>query len=850
MGYLTERAKEEIRRHVAEAGGNEVFFVGAVDDDGAVDDVRVIARGNEWAVPAVFEAASCGEVVIHNHPGGALTPSEADIELASVFGNRGVGFFIVSNDASRLYVVVEPTLAERVEMLDADELARVLEPGGAVHSVLGEAYERRDEQLEMMRAVVEAFNEDRISVIEAGTGTGKSLAYLLPAIYWARTNRERVVISTNTINLQEQLVHKDIPLLRKALPELGFEFSLVKGMANYVCLLRAEAARDAGAELFDDDEMDALADILDWSANTDDGSLSDLPYVPPESIWDRVNAESDSCLRARCPHYSGCFFFKARRRMAAADIIVANHHMVFSDLAIKGVADESAYGVLPPYTRIVFDEAHHVEEAATDHFGTSGTKHGLLRVLRRLLRKTRGGGGPKGLLPYVLAVAPTLERFMRKGMVDALVETVGERFAPAVEGAAKVVEESFDALYSFGVDGADGPQRDEGRGGEFRLRVTPALRRRRGWARLEEVFRRLRSSVRELAEHAASAAEILQPYEGEDEVVKIAVEFRSSWNKLNHYADLIHGFFSPDGDGYVRWMEGRLGRGGVVLGSLGLSPLDITREMNERLYGSARTVVFTSATLAVGGGFTFVKKELGLEGLGDRVDEHLVSSPFDYTRQVLLAVPVDMPLPTEDGYADALGRMVLDAALAAGGGALVLFTSYRVLDDCYGRVARELEASGIEVLRQGTEPRSRLMERFKLSGDAVLMATDSFWEGIDVPGEGLRLVVITRLPFKVPTEPVLEARVEEMERRGLNPFIEYTVPKAVIKFKQGFGRLIRSRDDRGAVLVLDTRIVSKNYGRYFLDSLPRCTVRIDDSRTVLEELHGFFASGPVPSEGD
>jgi len=310
--FFSESVKSTIKSVIEEASGSEVFFVGSFSERYVLEEVRVVARGNDYSVPAVIESAKPGDVVIHNHPSGTLTPSDQDIQIASVFGNQGVGFLIINNNASQVYVVVEPFLEKEIEPLDIEETKKALLPEGRVAEVMGDNYELRDEQLQMLESVTSSFNDNLISLIEAGTGTGKTLSYLIPAVAWALKNEERVVISTNTINLQEQLIDKDIPLLYNAFED-DFNYSLVKGMRNYLCLLRTETIQEGLFEMADDDEVDPINDILDWAKVTDDGSLSDLSFTPPDSVWDKVSAESDSCLRARCPYYSRCFFYKSKK---------------------------------------------------------------------------------------------------------------------------------------------------------------------------------------------------------------------------------------------------------------------------------------------------------------------------------------------------------------------------------------------------------------------------------------------------------------------------------------------------------------------------------------------------------
>ncbi|MDA2920121.1 hypothetical protein MYX76_11635 [Desulfobacterota bacterium AH_259_B03_O07] len=357
-------------------------------------------------------------------------------------------------------------------------------------------------------------------------------------------------------------------------------------------------------------------------------------------------------------------------------------------------------------------------------------------------------------------------------------------------------------------------------------------------AEVEKKLSILRIKLKELFDEIKSFMEVLGDCETEPDVARILVEFKGVGNRINYYSEVITSFLDREEDGYIRWVEGRIGRGGVLSG-IGLSPLDISEHLKERLYSSCKTVVMTSATMAVGGNFSFLKSGLGLED-NEGVLEHILPSSFNFKEQALLAIPTNLPEPMDKEHSSKISPVVFDAIKASGGNALILFTSYSLLETVYKNIMEKIKGIGIIPLKQGSLPRTRLLDKFKEEKNSVLFATDSFWEGVDVPGEALRLVIITRLPFRVPTDPIIEARVEHIEKQGLNSFLEYTVPVAVLKFKQGFGRLIRSRTDKGAVLVLDKRIISKFYGKYFLDSLPDCKKVLGTSNDIIKELGYFF----------
>ncbi|HSR43115.1 MAG TPA: DEAD/DEAH box helicase, partial [Longimicrobiales bacterium] len=387
--HLTPEAAERIRAEIARAGGREVCFLAGVGPGGEITDPRAVARGNRDAVLAAARDAAEGGVMIHNHPTGLLEPSGSDLAVAGRLYDQGLGTAITDNQASRLFVVVEPPEPRIVEPLDPGELDGIVAPGGPL-SRLHPSYEDREGQRRMTRLVTERYNEGGVAVVEAGTGTGKSLAYLLPAAIWAVRNGERTVISTNTINLQEQLVSQDLPLVDR-LVEGEVEWALVKGRANYVSIRRARLALASADSLFEDDRTEELRAVVEWTRTTEDGSLTDLPFAPSSEVWEEVESDSDICLRARCPHFQECFYQKSRRRAASAKLLVVNHALLFTDVSVRRATENwSQAAVLPRYRHLILDEAHNVEDAATAHLGVEVTRRGLFRLFSRLDRKGKG----------------------------------------------------------------------------------------------------------------------------------------------------------------------------------------------------------------------------------------------------------------------------------------------------------------------------------------------------------------------------------------------------------------------------------------------------------------------------
>lgn len=699
----------------------------------------------------------------------------------------------------------------------ASDPAALLEPGGAVASALG-AYEDRPQQTAMARAVHQALADDRLLVVEAGTGVGKSLAYLTPAIVHAVSCDERVVVSTNTINLQEQLLRKDIPVVARALG-LGHEVAAVlKGRSNYLCRRRLSWLVTEGADEIPEGTDGIVATLVAWAGSTDAGTRSDLPVPVRGDLWDELCSDRDRCGGGGCPHAGSCFFLQARRRAAEARIVVVNHHLLLADVVLRG-GDGEGPGVVPLFDRLVVDEAHHLEETARRHLGSSVTTTGLARVVEAL-----GGDGPRrrsrSVLPRILAGL--------SGPLHATGTAGGRRVVAAVErcaaSAAAVGGHVREVSRAAAALAARGAAVEGGGAGTFvrRIAVDARLLGDPTWRMdLAPALVDLRSAVAVLAGAAsevASAGADLDELQRQVLEVPLA-EIGRAQRGVMAAADGLDRFLDASDEGRARWIEMGRGGGGSERLEFASSPFDVAGPLHDGLFAATRTTVLTSATLTVNGSFAYTLRSLGLVD-EPRVDTLHLDSPFEYDEQGFLGVIRDMPDPRLPAFSVRVGEVVREAVGISEGRAFVLFTSYRMLREVHDALADDLWRQGHTVLRQGEASRERLLDSFRDEPSAVLFGTSSFWEGVDVQGDALSCVVIVKVPFQVPTDPMVAARGEWLKQRGLDPFRDESLPRATLLLKQGMGRLIRSRTDRGVVLLLDSRVATRPYGRGILASLP------------------------------
>lgn len=651
-----------------------------------------------------------------------------------------------------------------------DAVREILGADSAMAGALAK-YELRPQQLTMAEAICDAIDAGKHLMVEAGTGVGKSLAYLVPFIIYAAENDKKVVVSTNTKTLQQQLCEKDLPLLKRCLG-IDFNYALCVGSDNYVCLRRLRS--DYTYTLFDSDQqLTDVKKVIEWAAATESGLVSGLGFKPAEGLWGRIARDPDLCMGNACNHKTECFYRKAKRFERAADILVTNHALFFANLA-------SGWRVLPEFHAVVFDESHTLEDVASDYLGLTITSSKIKHLFDSICHEKTGKGAVTKFVPYkhkITAVKKSLKE--SRVACGALFEALAEKL-DVKKGVKRLKEKNIVP------DTAQGP------------------------------LKKLVAALDALLENAGS--------EEDEKLVK------SCAGRCKELAENISCTLAMEKAGHVYWFEASPRKNGMQY-ALRSAPVEISEELNARLFDRIKPIVLTSATLSTKGNFDFTGKRLGVK----ECDELLLDSPFDYRKNVLVYMPEGIADPSGDsgsfhGHVMEHIKGIMDVL---NGRTFILFTSYYMLNVAYDELCRSRK--DLKVLRQGGGSRYELLDTFKKNANSVLLGTDTFWQGVDVPGNALECVVITRLPFSVPDDPVTEARMELLASRGKNSFTEYQVPQATMMFRQGFGRLIRTKSDRGVVAILDPRVRTKRYGKIFLDSLPQCRHTSD-----INEVKAFF----------
>jgi predicted DnaQ family exonuclease/DinG family helicase len=769
-------------------------------DPQTLEEIRQLAARIEWPLQMVFEDAA-REITRTAFTGNIAQ----QLQARGAWGDDTLGMLVGADDHEPL----QP--ASRLYPLDVNHLARLLDDGGQIATGFP-GYEPRPQQMAMLRAVAESFNRGETLLVEAGTGVGKSLAYLVPAIHHAVQNGRRVVISTNTINLQDQLFTKDVPTLANVLG-LDVHVAVLKGRSNYLCRHRFDLLRRRND--LTEDEVRLLIKCLAWISSTTTGDMAELPLRGGEwAAWNRVNATVEHCNPDTCPYARDArdYFYRARQRAEAAHVVIVNHALLLSDMV-------SENRVMPRYEYLIVDEAHHLEAQATSQLGFQCEQSDFDSVLTALTGSSRSDrtgflGDLAGRIQRSRLSTPAKRRAADHIQVQ---QQTAERLSNRVFRLFSSIESFVEELAEEG--------RQTGYH-ERHYRLTDGLRIQPAWDDVTIAWDNARVALESLLKGLDQLYTSLAGDEAESILQRevLMSELAGFGRRLNELRAGINAIITERAPNDIQWITWHAQRRQLSLNS---APLQIADMLHHNLFASRTATTLTSATLQVNDSFEHIKNRLGLES----ARELAVGSPFNYRTATLLYVPTDIPEPGQAYYQKTVEKAMVNLGKAVDGRTLALFTSHSQLQATYRAISQPLGQAGIAVLGQGIDgSRAHLLDSFKSEDATVLLGTRSFWEGVDVVGPALSCLVIARLPFDVPTDPIFAARSETFA----NPFLEYAVPQAVLRFRQGFGRLIRSTTDRGVVVVLDKRVLTKRYGRIFLDSLPACTVRMGPLHELAE----------------
>ncbi|ASG27366.1 ATP-dependent helicase [Fusobacterium nucleatum subsp. nucleatum] len=739
-----------------------------------------------------------------------------ELELSEeLYNRRNIAYSLLSSDLDDFYFVQD---IDRI-FLEKINIENYFSKDGILAKEI-KGFEYRQEQEEMAHYIQDAINEDRKIIIEAGTGTGKTLAYLIPAIKWAVVNKKKVIIATNTINLQEQLLLKDIPLAKSIIKE-DFSYVLVKGRSNYLCkrlFNELSIGRSIDIEIFSMEAREQIECILKWGNKTKTGDKAELPFEVYPDVWELIQSTTELCLGKKCPYRKECFYMKTRMEKMEADILISNHHVFFADLNVRAETDfDSEYLILPRYDMVIFDEAHNIESVARSYFSVEVSKISFTRLLNRIYQKKNKRKKEKSAL---IRVEDTIDE---KDLEDSqqyvyFLNTLKEE----ISILQNIGDEYFDEIRKIYETNTEAPIRKSLNNFEMtKSRFLETLRDKK------DIFQS------KLADFLTLMISFNNVIDEEKEKNPEVINFNNHLKMFKAYIDSFKFINSFEDDNYIYWLDINSKRTNVLLTA---TPLNIAEKLSTVLFDNLDRLVFASATIVANGSFDYFKKSLGLDE--EDCIECIIKSPFNYDEQMSVYIPTDIQDSENiNAFVTDASKFILNILLKTGGKAFILFTSYTMLNQIYYSISKKLMNKGFEVFLHGDKPRSQLIKEFKEAENPILFGTTSFWEGVDVQGENLSNVIITKLPFLVPTDPVVSAISKKIEEDGGNSFTDFQLPEAIIKFKQGVGRLIRKKTDSGNIFILDNRILKKRYGSLFINALPsQKNIKILEKDDIIEEI--------------
>lgn len=809
---FSEESLKEIGRILQENENKSIILKATFDENELIKNPVFLAENKKKVLENITTNFKREEVYIRVAKGNQLYPSDLELEISEdLYNKKNVAFCILSNKLDDFYFVQD---IDRIN-LDKIDIAPFFEKEGVLAKSI-KNFEYREEQKNMALSVQQGINENKKIVVEAGTGTGKTLAYLIPAIKWAIQNQKKIIIATNTINLQEQLLYKDIPIVRTIIDE-KFSYALVKGRNNYLCkrlFNEVSIKGNVDLDLFSSESKEQLEHILKWGNKTETGDKSELPFEVNSDIWELVQSTTELCIGKKCPHRKQCFYMRTRREKIDANVLIANHHLFFADLNVRANTDfDSEYLILPKYDMVIFDEAHNIESVARSYFSMEISKFSFNRLVNRIFSKSN----KRKQKPALNRLEESVDRanLENPGIYDLTLENIKD----SIQVLQIVAEEYFEELRKVFDNGNENGVKKVLT--SYEMKKSNFLENSR---EKKEKFQNLLKDFMNLLEA------FLNLLDGEKDKNPDIINFK---NHINIYKAFIDSFLFINNlseEEYIYWIDINAKRTNVVLTA---TPLNIAKKLNTSLFENINRLVFASATLTADRNFNYFKKSIGL--LEEECIEEIIDSPFNYDEQMKVYIPTNIQDSDKlDLFYEDAANFILSILLKTQGKAFILFTSYTMLNQVYYSIKNELLENNFEIFLHGEKPRSQLITEFKKAINPILFGTTSFWEGVDVQGDNLSNVIIVKLPFLVPTDPIVSAISKKIEEEGGNSFFDYQLPEALIKFKQGIGRLIRNKTDKGNIFILDNRMIKKNYGVSFINAIPTKKLKILTKNEIIK----------------
>lgn len=809
---FSEDSLKKIEKILNEKENKSIVLKAIFNENEVIENPIFLVENKKKELENVVGKFKRDEVYIRIAKGSQLYPSDLELEIAEdLYNKKNVAFCILSNKLDDFYFVQD---IDRVNLNKID-IGPFFEKNGILAQNI-KNFEYREEQKNMALSIQQGINENKKIIVEAGTGTGKTLAYLIPAIKWAIENQKKVIIATNTINLQEQLLQKDIPIIKNIMQE-KFSYALVKGRNNYLCKRLFNELSIKGnidLDLFNGEQKEQLEYILKWGNKTESGDRAELPFEVNSEVWELIQSTTELCIGKKCPHRTECFYMKTRRDKLDANILISNHHVFFADLNVRVNTDfDAEYLILPRYDMVIFDEAHNIESVARSYFSIEVSKFSFNRLLSRIYSRAKKRKQKPAL--------NRLEETINKANLEnpQVYELTLEKIKDATAILQNVADEYFEEMRKAFDNGNES--------GVKKILTSYEMKESNFLEASREKRNKFQDLLQEFMDLLLAFLELIEEEKDKNPDV---MNFKNHTSLYKTFIDSFKFINNLSEDEYIYWIDINAKRTNIVLTA---TPLNIAKKLNSSLFDNINRLIFASATLSAGGNFKYFKNSVGL--IEEDYIENIINSPFNYDEQMKVYIPIDIGDSDKIEYSyDDISKFILKILLKTRGNAFILFTSYFMLNQVYYAIRNDLLKFDFTIFLHGEKPRTQLINEFKKAENPILFGTTSFWEGVDVQGENLSNVIMVKLPFLVPTDPIVSAISKKIEDKGGNAFRDYQLPEALIKFKQGIGRLIRNKTDKGNIFILDNRIVKKNYGSYFIEAIPTKKLKILKKEEIIK----------------